>query len=136
MQSHVKSAFIYVFSSILEILMMLTLQPPGGTGANDIGVDCGMTQPLWLKGQKKPIIIIIGVGLALGNSPTALESSNPIEYSNPEQQLGCHDFFFSSCSASCPIHSSYLLPLFLVLISFLLFPCASVWENTHAWVIL
>ena len=42
---------------------------------------------------------------------------------------------------SCPLYffpywrlSSYLLPLFLYLISFLLFPCASVWENTRAWV--
>ena len=30
--------------------------------------------------------------------------------------------------------SSYLLRLFLYLISFLLFPCASVWGNTCAWV--
>ena len=30
--------------------------------------------------------------------------------------------------------SSYILRLFLYLISFLLFPCSSVWENTRAWV--
>ena len=46
--------------------------------------------------------------------------------------LGLWHFIFS-----CPLYffpcsriSSYLL--FLCLISFLLFPCASVWENTHA----
>ena len=46
------------------------------------------------------------------------------------------DFFFS-----CPLYgfpqsfsSSYFLPLFHCLISILLFPCASVWENTRAWV--
>ena len=40
---------------------------------------------------------------------------------------------------SCPLYffsyfplSSYLLRLFLYLVSFLLFPCASVWENTRA----
>ena len=42
---------------------------------------------------------------------------------------------------SCPLcffahsfFSSYFLPLFNCLISILLFPCASVWENTRAWV--
>ena len=30
--------------------------------------------------------------------------------------------------------SSYFLPLFHYLITILLFPCASVWENTRAWV--
>ena len=46
------------------------------------------------------------------------------------------DFFFS-----CPLYffpqsfsSSYFLPLFHCLISLLLFPCSSVWENTRAWV--
>ena len=46
------------------------------------------------------------------------------------------DFFFS-----CPLYffphsfsSSYFLPLFHCLISILLFPCASVWENTRVWV--
>ena len=50
--------------------------------------------------------------------------------------IGRWDFFFS-----CPLYFfpyshffSYLLRLFLYLISFLLFPCASVWENTLAWV--
>ena len=33
----------------------------------------------------------------------------------------------------CSRISSYLLLLFLCLISLLLFPCASVWENTRAW---
>ena len=42
---------------------------------------------------------------------------------------------------SCPLCffpwsrlSSYLLRLFLYLISFLLFLCSSIWENTRAWV--
>ena len=46
------------------------------------------------------------------------------------------DLFFS-----CPLYffphsfsSSYFLPLFHCLISILLFPCTSVWENTLAWV--
>ena len=43
--------------------------------------------------------------------------------------------------SSCPLYffpysrlSSFSLRLFNCLISFLLFPCASVWENTRAWV--
>ena len=50
--------------------------------------------------------------------------------------IGCRDFFLS-----CPLYffiysrlSSYLLRLFLYLNWFLLFPSASVWENTCAWV--
>ena len=45
------------------------------------------------------------------------------------------------CFFSCPLcffpHSrlSSYLHLFLYLISFLLFPCESVWENTRAWVL-
>ena len=53
--------------------------------------------------------------------------------------LGCEgrrDFFFSCPSYFFPYSrfSSYLLRLFRYLISFLLFSCASVWENTRAWV--
>ena len=44
-------------------------------------------------------------------------------------------FFFSGLLCFFPYSrlSSYLLRLFLSLISFLLFPCASVWENTCAF---
>ena len=43
--------------------------------------------------------------------------------------------FDRACFASFYTHASLLPSLFvLYLISFLLFPCASVWENTLAWV--
>ena len=42
----------------------------------------------------------------------------------------CQLYFFPNSLLS----SLYPLLLFLCLISFLLFPCASVWENTRAWV--
>ena len=54
--------------------------------------------------------------------------------------LGCDrpsgHLFFRARFAFFPYSrlSSYLFRLFLYLISFLLFPCASVWENTRAWV--
>ena len=53
-----------------------------------------------------------------------------------EVVIGCRDFFLSCLLCFFPYSrlSSYLLRLFLYLISFLLFPCASVWENTRAWV--
>ena len=46
------------------------------------------------------------------------------------------DIFFSSPLYFFPysFFSSYLLPLFLCLISILMFPCPSVRENTRAWV--
>ena len=46
------------------------------------------------------------------------------------------DFFFSCQLYFFPhsFSSSYFLPLFHCLISILLFPFASVWENTRAWV--
>ena len=53
--------------------------------------------------------------------------------------LGCDrpsgHLFFRARFAFFPYSrlSSCLLSLFLYLISFLLFPCASVWENTRAW---
>ena len=40
--------------------------------------------------------------------------------------------FFCTSFTSFNIHSSLLLPLFLCLISFLLLPCTSIWENTRA----
>ena len=44
--------------------------------------------------------------------------------------MQCYDmFFFFPHFASFPNLSSYLLRLFLCLISFLLFPCLSVWET-------
>ena len=46
------------------------------------------------------------------------------------------DFFSSYLLFFFPysLFSSYLPPLFLYLISLLMIPCASVWENTRAWV--
>ena len=41
-------------------------------------------------------------------------------------------FFFRASSTSFHPHGSVLLRLFLYLIPFLLFPCASVWENTRS----
>ena len=47
---------------------------------------------------------------------------------------GCWYFiFFCACFTSFHTHASLLT--FCIFISFLLFPCASVWENTHAWVL-
>ena len=52
--------------------------------------------------------------------------------------LGCErlsGLFFCACVSSVHARaSSYHLCLFLYLISFLLFPCMTVSENTHAWV--
>ena len=49
--------------------------------------------------------------------------------------IGRRDIFFLCPLCFFPYSrlSSYLLRLFVYLISFLLFPCASVWENTRAW---
>ena len=50
--------------------------------------------------------------------------------------IGRRDFFCSCplCLFPCSRLSSFHLRLSLCLISFLLFPCVSVWENTRAWV--
>ena len=50
--------------------------------------------------------------------------------------MSSRDFFISCLLCFFPYSRlfSYRLRQFLCLISFLLFPCASVWENTRAWV--
>lgn len=53
------------------------------------------------------------------------------EDGGPEIQLGRPDIFFPALSVSLHIHP-FLLPLVLYIISFLLFPSASVWGNTSA----
>ena len=69
----------------------------------------------------------------LVNSSTASGSSDGGEDGRPELQLGRRDIlFFPARYAFFHIHSSHLLPLCLCLISYLLFLCASVWENTRA----
>ena len=79
---------------------------------------------------------VICVGY-LGNSSTASGHSDPGGTVGPSYSLGRRDFFFFSWPLySFPYSrlSSFYLHLFLYLISFFVFPGASVWENTRAWV--
>ena len=64
----------------------------------------------------------------------AYESSYPEYLSFDIIPSGRVDGFHPLCFFPYSSLSSYLLGLFLYLISFMLFPCASVWENTRAWV--
>ena len=54
----------------------------------------------------------------------------------PELQLGLGTSLFRAHLTFFHFHSfsAFLLPLFLCFLSFLLFSCSSVWENTRAWI--
>ena len=55
-----------------------------------------------------------------------------------DQSWSCLAVRIFLCSLQCSFlfktYIDWLIFLFLCLISFVLFPCASVWKNTHTWV--